>query len=211
MWLAEVEINVESEYSDQIWIKPSWYYFMDEINQETYDKIDEIISKYKTKWYDTLSFIYRLRSNEELRTHFANTNDFSHEELSSLFSETFLPVQKQVEKTKQNTKKAATKIVELRNRQNAINDIINFLSWRTIMEEELVKRFEYISVKHYWISIEEFSKVLMTMNYDQQTKWLLKHTLGTSYIENVWKNLSKNFWVLDKKLWEVSIEKNKNT
>lgn len=207
MWLTQTEIGVEVEFINKICTKPSWYNFMDEWNQKTYDLIDEIISQYKDKGYDTLSFIYKLRSNEELRTHFWNTNDISDEELNLLFNETFLPIQKKVENATQNTKKTANKIIQFRNKQTAINKIKLFLSWRTTIEDRLLSRCEYICIKHYKITIEEFAETLITFDYDQQKKWLLKHTLTSSNPENIWKNLSKNFPELDKELWNINMVK----
>jgi hypothetical protein len=207
MWLVQTEIGEKLEFINQIYAKPSWYKFMDEWNQRTYDFIDEVISQYKDKGYDTLSFIYKLRSNEELRTHFWNTNNISYEELTLLFNETFLPIQKKVEKATQDTKKTANKIIEFRNKQTAISKIKLFLSWRTTIEDRLLSRCEYICIKHYKITIEQFADTLITFDYDQQKKGLLKHSLTMSHPENIWKNLSKNYPELDRKLWSINMDK----
>lgn len=211
MWLANIWVEIDTEIHSNIVEIPSWYQFMDQCNQETYSKIDNIISMYRKQGFDTLEFVYKLRSDEELRLHFWNVNNIWEEDLKSLFNDTFLPIQKKVKEPSKNVKSAAKKILELRKRRETMDSIKNYLSWKITLHDKLISRCEYLCLKHYSISLEEFWLVLNTMDYDQQTKWLLKHTIVMSNVENIWKNLSKNHPDLDRKLRSINMDKYKNT
>lgn len=164
-----------------------WVKYLDEYNIETFEKIDRVCSMH---WYDTLSFIFQLKKNKDLKNIFVEKNDVSIEDIDELLDDVFFPIAEPVEKSLEEIKHMTQSL--LNNREN--EELKSKIS--KLLHVENMDKYEFSIneiLKQLGCNLEVFCKSLEMCNYDNKQIWHLKNSFLHSNPFNLKYNL-QNSW-----------------
>lgn len=164
-----------------------WVNYLDEYNKETYEKIDNVCSLH---WYKTLTFIFQLRKNKDLKNIFVEKNDISIEDIDELLDDVFFPIAEPVKKDIEEIKNLTQWLLKNRTNEELKSKISELLNVESIDKYEFVIN-EILNQLD--CNLEVFCISLEKCSYDAIQLWHLKNSFLHSAPYNLKHNL-QNSW-----------------